>query len=145
MGMSWFPISDESKVCPGVLVSRCSGQPAGWPRVVCPPLVVFNAGAYPVPHFCSWHFRSGSWAFWSFYILSTICPNCPYPIPFLVCYSFSVVSLRRLVSRCMCCSRVPGPRFQAVSIYVTSVMTAIFSDLKMEEGKISESCLLMRL
>ena len=87
-----------------VQVSRCpdvqgSGQwddLGGLPT----PLVVFNAGAYPVPHFCSWHFRSGSWAFWSFYILSTICPNCPYPQLLLVCYSFSVVSLRRLVSRC---------------------------------------------
>ena len=85
------------------------------------PLVVLNAGAYAVPCFCTWHFRSGSWAFWSFYILSTICPNCPYTQLFLICYNFSVVSLSRHVSRCMHCSRIPGPRSQAVSIYVASL------------------------
>ena len=61
----------------------------------------------PTPCFCSWVFRSGSWAFWPVCILlSIICSNCASTQLLLVPYSFTVFCCsRRRVFRCKHCSK----------------------------------------
>ena len=61
----------------------------------------------PTPCFCSWLFRSGTWAFWFVCILlSVICSNCASTQLLLVPYSFTVFCCsRRCVFRCKHCSK----------------------------------------
>ena len=94
-------------MCPGV-------RPEGWLSGLPTPLVVLSAGGMRstlllllTPYFCSWLFRSGSWGFffWSFCVLSIICPICTCRQLFLVPYSFFV----------FCCWRRHLPRFRHCS------------------------------
>lgn len=59
---------------------------------------------------CSQLFRSGSWDFWSFCILSVICPNWMCRQLFLIPYSFFVFCYSRRFQVQAPQQRVPGPK-----------------------------------
>ena len=99
------------RVCPGV-------GPEGWLRCFAHPLGgVVSGGMCSTPLLLQ-AFQKWQLGFLvSLYLLSRICPNCPYMQLILVPYSFFVFCCwRRGVSRCRHCSTAAkGPRSQPVS------------------------------
>ena len=86
-------------------------------------LAVFCAGAIHSPLLFSWLFRSGSWAFWSFYIsLSIICSNFLCTWLFFVTYS-SLYFATQGLSRYKRCSR--GTQFPGHSLSQSSCTPAV--------------------
>ena len=121
--------------------------------VVCPPFRWCCAGGMhrtllllPTPCFCSWLFRSGSWAFLVFlYLLFRICPNPTCTKLFLVPYSFFLFcGSWRGAFRCKHCSTAAkGPGSQSVTPSLLKSLEAGFlkvsnvSSFEAESRKVS--------